>query len=499
MKTRIPLLLLLVLFPFSLRAQLPTPNIIVIVSDDAGYGDFSVQGSRQFHTPHIDHLANGGIRFLQGYVTASVCSPSRAALLTGRYQQRFGHEDNIGGHQPGDCPDYIGMRTDQITVADVLKTLGYHTGAIGKWHLGSLDKYHPLNRGFDEFFGFRGGSAHYFGQGKKYFNIERQKDTVRVPVDYLTDAFGNEACRFIVRHHDHPFFLYLAFNAVHTPMEAREEDLAPFSYIEDRQRRILGGMTMALDRAVGNVLRTLQEYNLTGNTMVWFINDNGGNVGLNGSCNAPLNGKKGTFLEGGIRVPFFVRWPAGLPRHVTYDEPVSSMDIFVTSVAAAGGDAQQLVDSLARTRHPQEWARIHRRKRPAAGEGWQLDGVNLLPYLRGRKTGSPHPRLCWRRTATAAIRDGDWKLIRLPDRPPLLFNLHDDPSEQHNRFWEEKERAEQLMKALFEWEKQLARPAWRTDPFWIQYNIRLYDKKYDLTQPPPPPGEDNRTEKVRVK
>ena len=476
------LLTFLLFLPLLLVAQRP-PNILVIVSDDAGYGDFSVQGSKQFHTPNIDHLARGGVRFLQGYVTASVCSPSRAGLLTGRYQQRFGHEYNIGSHQPSDCPGYIGMRSDQVTLADVLKALGYHTGAIGKWHLGSLDKYHPLSRGFDEYFGFRGGGAHYFGQGEKYFNIERQRDTVRVPVDYLTDAFGNEACRFIVRHRNEPFFLYLAFNAVHTPMEAREDDLAPFSYIHDRQRRILGGMTVALDRAVGNVLRTLQEYNLTGNTLVWFINDNGGNTGLNGACNAPLNGKKGTLLEGGIRVSFFVRWPAVLPARSVYEAPVSSMDIFVTSVAAAGGDAQHLVDSIARARHPQAWTRLQKRKRARAGEGWHLDGVNLLPYLTGKQKGFPHPRLFWRRAA-AAIRDGNWKLIRLPDRPPLLFNLREDPSEQHNRFWEEHKTAEKLMKELFEWEKQLAHPAWRTDPFWIQYNIRLYDLHYDLTQPP---------------
>ncbi len=468
---------------FSLPAQSRRPNIIVIVSDDAGYGDFSIQGSRQFQTPNIDHIAQNGVRFTQGYVTASVCSPSRAGLLTGRYQQRFGHEYNIGSHQPSDCPDYIGMRTDQITLADVLHEMGYHTGAIGKWHLGSLDKYHPLHRGFDEFFGFRGGGAHYFGQGKKYFNIERQMDTVKVPVNYLTDAFGDEACRFITKNREKPFFLYLAFNAVHTPMEAREEDMVPFGYITEKQRRILGGMTVALDRAVGNILRTLQENNLTGNTLVWFINDNGGNVGLNGSCNAPLNGKKGTFLEGGIRVPFFVRWPAGLPRGSVYTHPVISMDIFATSVAAAGGDAQTLVNLIAEQRFPKEWEKVQQRKKAVAGTGWHLDGVNLLPYLTGREKGIPHDRLYWRRAAAAAIRDGDWKLIRLPDRPPLLYNLKEDLSEQHNLYLELPDTVNRLMKELFEWETQLAHPAWRTEVFWIQYNIKLYDKKYDLTQP----------------
>ncbi len=472
------------LFAGWLPAQTDKPNIIVIVSDDAGYGDFSIQGSEQFHTPNIDHIARNGVRFTQGYVTASVCSPSRAGLLTGRYQQRFGHEYNIGSHQPSDCPDYIGMRMDQITLADVLHYIGYHTGAIGKWHLGYLDKYHPLNRGFDEFFGFRGGGAHYFDQGKKYFNIERQMDTVRVPVNYLTDAFGNEACHFIERNKGKPFFLYLAFNAVHTPMEARQEDMAPFGYITEKQRRILGGMTVALDRAVGNVLRTLRENGLTGNTLVWFINDNGGNVGINGACNAPLNGKKGTFLEGGIRVPFFVQWPAGLPRGTVYRQPVISMDIFTTSVAAAGGDAQLLVNQLAQERFPREWNRVHKRKTPRAGEGWKLDGVNLIPFLTGKDKNIPHNKLYWRRAEAAAIRDGNWKLIRLPDRPPLLYNLGHDLSEQHDLAYDYPETVRHLMKELFEWETQLAHPAWRTEPFWIQYNIKLYDKKYDLTQPP---------------
>jgi len=472
----------LMLLSVPLQAQ-TKPNIIVIVSDDAGYGDFSIQGSEQFQTPNIDHIARNGVRFTQGYVTASVCSPSRAGLLTGRYQQRFGHEYNIGSHQPSDCPDFIGLRSDQITLADALQSLGYHTGAVGKWHLGALDKYDPLNRGFDEFFGFRGGSAHYFGQGKKYFNIERQKDTVKVPVNYLTDAFGDEACRFIMKNRKRPFFLYLAFNAVHTPMEAREEDMAPFGYITEKKRRILGGMTVALDRSVGNVLRTLQENNLTGNTIVWFINDNGGNVGLNGSCNAPLNGKKGTFLEGGIRVPFYLQWPGGIPRGTVYTKPVISMDIFATSIAAAGGNAQALVNQLVQERFQKVWENVQKRKNPRAGEGWQLDGVNLLPYLTGKESGIPHEKLYWRRAAAAAIRDGNWKLIRLPDRPPLLYNVEKDISEQHNQAYEKPEMVRTLMKELFQWETGLAQPAWRTEPFWIRYNINLYDKKYSLTQP----------------
>lgn len=459
------------------------PNIIIIISDDAGYADFSMHGSKQFPTPNIDRIANEGVRFTQGYVSASVCSPSRAGLLTGRYQQRFGHEYNIGSHQPSDDPEFIGMRTDQVTLADVLKKLGYKTAAIGKWHLGELDKYHPLNRGFDEFFGMREGGAKYFGQGSKVFRIERGMEKVTTPIPYLTDAFGSEACNFIKRNKDKPFFMYLAFNAVHTPMQAKEEDKIKFDFIENKGRRTLGGMTFALDIQVGEVLKTLKEEGLEENTLVWFINDNGGQVTNNMACNAPLNGKKGTLLEGGIRVPFCLKWPAGLPKGKVYDQPVSSLDIFTTSIAATGNDAQELVNKIAKEKIPEEWQKVQNRKRPVAGEGWQLDGVNLISYINGNSTGNPHDKLYWRRAKAAAIRDGEWKLIRLPDRPPLLYNLSNDISEQNNMAGENQIIVEKLMKELFEWETQLAHPAWRTDPYWIKNNTRLYDEKYQLTQP----------------
>lgn len=476
-----------IISPLLLFSQTPDqnlkPNIIIIISDDAGYADFSMHGSKQFPTPNIDGIAKEGVLFTQGYVSASVCSPSRAGILTGRYQQRFGHEYNIGSHQPSDDPEYIGMRSDQITLADVLRKLGYKTAAIGKWHLGELDKYHPLNRGFDEFFGMREGGARYFGQGLKVFRIERGMEKVNTALPYLTDAFGAEACDFIKRNKDKPFFLYLSFNAVHTPMQAKEEDKDMFNFIENDGRRTLGGMTLALDKQVGEVLRTLKKEGLEKNTLVWFINDNGGQVTSNKACNAPLNGKKGTLLEGGIRVPFCVKWPDGIPKGIIYNQAVSSLDIFTTSITATGNNAQNLVNEMAKEKIPEEWQKVQKRRRPVAGEGWQLDGVNLISYINKTSTGNPHDKLYWRRAKAAAIRDGELKLIRLPDRPPLLYNLSNDISEQNNIAIENQIIVEKLMKELFEWETQLAHPAWRTEPYWIKNNTLLYDQEYLLTQP----------------
>jgi len=435
------------------RPRRGKPNIVLILSDDAGYADFSMNGCKEFSTPNIDSIARRGVRFTQGYMTASVCSPSRAGLLTGRYQQRFGHEMNIGSHLPSERPEFIGLRPDQVTIADVLKKAGYYTGAVGKWHLGSLPKYHPCNRGFDEFYGFLGGGSSYFLERRRNATFRNFKKVEIEP--YLTDAFGDEACAFIRRNKDRPFFLYLAFNAVHTPMMAKKEDMAGYEGIRNKKRRILAGMTKALDRQVGNVLETLRELGLEENTLLFFLNDNGGAVFYNASRNSPLNGKKGTFLEGGIRVPFLIQWPAALPGGMTYEYPVSALDVLPTAAAAAGAPLPK-------------------------GRKHKLDGVDLLPYLRGEKKDRPHRTLYWRRGFQAAIRQGDMKLIRLPDRLPLLFDLSKDVSEQHDLLLEKPDLAQALMKKLFQWESTLTWPAWHTEYFWVRNNVHLYDLKYPL-------------------
>ena len=430
------------------------PNIIVILSDDAGYADFGCHGSKQFKTPNIDSIATNGVRFTNGYVSASVCAPTRAGLLTGRYQQRFGFEDNLPDKPiAGDSKEYMGLPEDEVTIAELLQKNQYRTCAIGKWHLGDLKKFHPCNHGFDEYFGHIEGSSHYFKENHRTI-LRNYEDAGKQ--DYLTDAFGKEACHFINRNIDRPFFLYLAFNAVHTPMDAKPEQKKLFNPIEDNGRRTLAAMTLALDEAVGNVLNTLRKNKLEKNTLVFFLNDNGGAIGYNHSSNSPLNGKKGTFLEGGIRVPFMMQWEGKLPKGLIYNNPVTSLDIFATSVAIAN-------------------AKVHDNKK--------LDGVNLIPYLETQRKDMPHKTLFWRRGAFAAIRDLNWKLIRLPHKPPLLYDLSVDISEQNNLSEKYPDKVRELMKKLFEWETELKHPLWRVVPYWTKFNVENYDANYNLEQP----------------
>ena len=435
------------------------PNVVLIFSDDAGYGDFGFTGSLQIETPFIDSIAANGVTFTQGYVSGPVCSPSRAGLLTGRYQQRFGHEFNAGvtEAQPGDIPEMIGLPLEQTTIADYMKGLGYTTGVIGKWHLGVEDHFHPRERGFDEWYFFRGGSRSYWEiRGNRATKIESHPGPV-LPVTYLTDDLGAAACRFIERNADGPFFLFLSFNAPHTPLQAKEVDLAKYDWIENNRRRTYCAMVDSMDQQVGEVLRTLREQGLEDDTIVIFLNDNGGQVNA-GAINAPFNGMKGTFLEGGVRVPFCMQWPGHISAGTTYDKPVISLDIAALSIIAGGGSLPTDEDRL-------------------------LDGVDLMPYLAGAD-GQPHESLFWRLGYNAAVREGDWKLVRLADRPPMLFNLAEDVSEQNNLLWAMPEKAAELFKKLFAWEATLQYPRFRTSPFWLKNNAARYDQEFILVQPP---------------
>lgn len=420
------------------------PNVVLIVSDDAGYTDFGVTGSMDIPTPNIDAIAERGVRFTAGYVTASVCSPSRAGLLTGRYQQRFGHEFNLPRTPiPGSIVENMGLRLDQRTLADALRARGYRTGAIGKWHLGDRPEYHPLERGFDEFFGFLYGSRSYFPiDGDIVPGLRILRDHEPQPEQgYLTDVLADEAVAFLERNGDRPFFLYVSFNAVHTPMHAKPEHESLFPAIENRRRRTLAGMTVALDEAVGRITGQLEALGLAENTLLFFINDNGGATN-NASSNAPLRGQKGDKFEGGIRVPFLAQWPGRIPRGVDYDFPVSALDIFPTALASAGA----AMDS-------------------------SLDGVDLLPFLVGTDPGQPHEALFWRRGVITAVRRGDWKLIRVDGEPAWLFDLALDPWEERNRLSEEPALVQDLLGMLEAWESGLTEPAWRTDPYWTQSQI----------------------------
>lgn len=434
----------LAVLPLIADAQPKTrkPNIVILLADDLGYADTSMHGSKDIKTPNIDSIANNGVRCTNGYVSAPYCSPTRAGLLTGRYQQRFGHEFNPVIAKNGGKD---GLPLDQRTIADLLRASGYVTGLIGKWHLGEEKEQHPQSRGFDDFFGFLTGMHSYVeADDKNQGPILRGRDKAKLD-GYLTDVLSKEATQFIERNKDRPFFLYLAFNAVHTPMEAPDPALKEFAGVKDENRRKYLAMTRKLDDAVGQVLAKLRELNLEEDTIVFFLSDNGGpttKFAPNGSLNFPLRGSKGDTWEGGIRVPFVVMWKGTLPANKTYDHPVISLDILPTSLAAA--KANPKLDK-------------------------SLDGVNLLPFLEGKKTEAPHDALFWRFGSQMAIRKGDYVLVR-PSmgtkeyeniaKSPLLFNLKDDIGQQKDLAAKEPDRVRAMQAEWDRWNAGLIAPLW---------------------------------------
>ncbi len=413
------------------------PNILLIVGDDMGYADVGFHGGKDIPTPNLDALAASGVRFTSGYVSGPYCSPTRAGLLTGRYQTRFGHEFN---------PDAAGagLPLSEKTIADRLKAAGYVTGLVGKWHLGAGPEYHPLRRGFAEFYGFLGGAHSYF----QATGIQRGTNPVTA-LDYTTDAFGREAVAFIERHQHEPWFLYLAFNAVHTPMDATEDRRARFATEKDEKRRAYDAMMLAMDETIGRVRKKLMEAGLDNNTLVFFISDNGGPVmpgtTINASRNDPLRGGKRTTLEGGVRVPFLVAWPGQL-NPGTSAQPVIQLDLTATALAAAG---------------------------VVTGPEDKLDGVNLLPFLKGERSGTPHDALYWRFGKQMAIRAGDYKLVRYdsnadtltgksnqPITAAMLYNLATDIGETTDLAAAMPEKVKELQSQGDAWNADNISPGW---------------------------------------
>jgi arylsulfatase A-like enzyme len=401
------------------------PNIVVIVGDDMGYADIGVHGCKDIPTPHIDSLAKNGVRFTSGYVSGPYCSPTRAGLMTGRYQNRFGHEFNPGPKPP----DNFGLSVKETTLAERLRALGYVTGMVGKWHLGD-GQAHPLARGFQNYFGFLEG-AHPYIPGKGTPILRGREATMES--EYLTDALRREALAFIDKNKAQPFFLYLTFNAVHTPMEATDKYLKRFAGIGDDKRRTYAAMMSAMDDAVGALLARLAETGLGESTLIIFVSDNGGPP-VNGSSNTPLRGVKATTWEGGIRVPFLMQWQGTLPAGKTYDHPVIQLDILPTAVAAAGAKIE-----------------------PA----WKLDGVNLLPFLTGKQEGAPHEALFWRFGQQTAVRMGDWSLVQANGSgSKLLFNLRSDVSQTKDLSAKHPQEARALQAAWEEWNRGNVPAAW---------------------------------------
>jgi arylsulfatase A-like enzyme len=445
-------------------------NIILIVADDLGYGELGSYGGRDIPTPHIDSIARNGVRFTNGYVTAPFCAAARASLITGRYQTRFGFEYNPIGAANAD-PN-IGLPVGEATIGDVLRESGYVTGLVGKWHLGSSAKFNPQRRGFDEFFGFL-HEGHYFvpppwpghttwlrrrtlpdgGQGRWTspdgriiwsthmggFEPDYDADNPIVrnsqhveEKENLTDAFSREAEDFIRRHTSQPFFLFLSYSAVHSPLQGADAYMKRFAHIPDIQRRIFAAMLAQMDDGVGRVLARVRAEGLENRTLILFISDNGGPTRELTSSNHPLRGEKGQLLEGGIRVPMLLQWKGRLPAGATEPRMVSTLDFFPTIVAAAGA-------------------------KPGPG----LDGVDLVPHLLKPGRTPIRTEHYWRVGNQAALRAGDWKIYRgRADRTWQLYNLADDVGEERDLSVAQPAKLAELQKAWRELDAQMAEPLW---------------------------------------
>ena len=399
------------------------PNLLVFITDDQGYGDVGRYGCQDIPTPNIDGLAAEGVRMTSGYVVAPLCSPSRAGFLTGRYHNRFGLVDNrLGESKTG------GMDLKEKTIADVLGSAGYATGLLGKWHegRGANGEFLPVKRGFQEFYGYYGAFGQYFP--KKMIRGEQEV----AETEYCSDAYAREACAFIEKHKDKPFFLNVAFNAPHYVMQAKPALKERFKDIPNELRRTYAAVITSLDEAVGRVMAKLKETGLDQDTLVVFISDNGdGGAPPYGGSNKPLRGGKSQLFEGGIRTPQIWRWSGVLPKGKVYDEPVISMDIMASAVAAAGLTA------------------------PAP-----LDGVNVVPYLKGEKTGAPHEFLFWKFGGRGVVRRGNWKLMmgESAGGKMELYDLAADISEANNVAEQHGEIVTDLKKAYVDWNSQLPPP-----------------------------------------
>ncbi|MBI2689174.1 MAG: sulfatase-like hydrolase/transferase [Acidobacteria bacterium] len=414
-----------------LAAATPKPNIVLILADDLGYADIGAYGCKDVPTPNIDSVARNGVRFTGAYVSCPYCSPTRAGIMTGRYQTHFGHEFNPGPAEQ--AVENFGLPLTETAMPQRLKDLGYKTGMFGKWHLGYRPAYHPQQRGFDEFFGFLGGAHSYIDAEVDPANpILRGTDRV-AKVEYTTDQFAAEAAGFIDRNKGNPFFLYVPFNAVHNPAQALPKYEDRFKgKIADPARKTFAAMLSALDDGVGLILKTLEKHKLTNNTLLVFLTDNGGPTAANTSKNDPLRGFKAQVYEGGIRIPFMMQWPGHVPKGKVYANPIIALDLLPTFVAAAGGTADA---------------------------SWKLDGADLLPFIAGKNKGRPHERLYWRFGQQWAIREGDWKLMSMGG-PPALYNLKDDIGEARDLSNVETARVEKMGNEWETWNKRNMPPLW---------------------------------------
>ncbi len=405
------------------------PNILLIVADDLGYGDLSVQGCKDFKTPHIDSIAKQGMRFTDAYVTCPVCAPSRAGMLSGRWQDRFGFHGNPAPHAEW------GLPLEETTMADVLQGAGYRTAIFGKWHLGEDPGYRPLDRGFDEFYGFLSGMHSFWNANDSFWGPIVEGDAKPAPLEqYLTFELADRACEFIEKQNDNPFFVYLSFNAPHTPLEAPKRYLRKTKHIDDERRTVCAAMILALDDAVGEVLDSIEEAGVEENTLVIFMSDNGAALipgsSMNGGDNGPLRGSKAQLWEGGIRIPFFAKWPGKIPEETVNSTPIISLDLFPTFGKLAGADFQ----------------------------GLELDGVDLMPVLASAEKTLPERDLFWKFYDTqSAVRRGDMKWTRV-DRESGFFNVVDELDESTDLSAKYPEKLDVLKSRWKKWNERNAAP-----------------------------------------
>jgi arylsulfatase A-like enzyme len=428
------------------------PNIILILTDDQGWADVGFNGSTEIPTPNLDRLAGQGTIFSNGYVSHPYCSPSRAGLLTGRYQARFGHDCNMPYH--GNNDETVGTPLSETMMSEALKGEGYRTAAIGKWHLGDHPALHPPAQGFDHWFGFPGGAMNYWGvQTDELRTVYRNSVPVAPEkLTYLTDDFTDEAISFISDEEaEKPFFIYLAYNAPHAPDHAPAKYLEQTKHIEYGGRSIYAAMVNAVDSGVGRIDSTLIANGLKENTIVVFLSDNGGRGEY--ADNRPFRGYKGMLFEGGIKVPFFITWPGHLPQGKVYPKVVSALDVFPTFLEAAGGDLAN---------YP------------------KLDGKSLSPYLFDQDEGQPHDQLFWRAVGgwEYAVRDGDYKLCKDARKDKMmLFNLAEDPYERNDVAAEHPDMVQGLLTTYEAWDSKNIDPGW-VDPH-IEGSLKAERKMND--------------------
>lgn len=460
----------------SLKKTEKRPNIIVILADDLGYNDVGFNGSTDIRTPSLDALAHNGTTMSAAYVAHPFCGPSRAALMSGRYPHAIGSQFNLPANSE---EKYTGIPLSEIFIGNVLQKAGYHTGGIGKWHLGAVPGYHPNQRGFDEFYGFLGGGHKYFPDEYKATYKKQKAAGTKVIFDYLhpleyngkevtdeqgylTDILSDQAVKFVNKasQKSEPFFLYMAYNAPHAPMEATAEDLAQFSDIKDPKRRTYAAMVYGLDRGVGKLVEELKRTNQLDNTLIVFLSDNGGDTS-HGASNLPLTGRKGDTNEGGFRVPMFFHWPNGIKKNTVYEHPVSAMDLYPTFAA------------LAEAKIP---------------EGKVLDGKNICAALKkdiSARKGEPIFAMRHRSGySDVGIRKDNWKALKTGENKWLLFDIKKDIAEKNDLSSTHPELLKDMVTKAQKWSKTHTEPLW-FDPeelseVWKEKEMAKFKEIFDI-------------------